>query len=378
MKSEFISIVKEKTLENIDFILSELGFDIDEFSINNDEMRSSCPIHEGDNSTAFSINCKYGSWRCYTNKCHENHGNSIFHLISAILSKDQKCSFYDAITWVANKLNIEMSEDYELSSEEIELNKSIRYIKNNIYLKNKIDKVVENDFIPFKLSIMKDSIKTSKYFLDQGFSKETLDHFHVGFCNEKNKPMYLRSFAPILSEDGEMVLGVTGRTIHEKCEYCPEYHIKGNGCPRDNPIVRGYPKWKHFGFKKSNVLYNIHDAKDHIKKYNSVIITEGPKEVWWLYQYNIKNVICLFGLDISFYQIKKLIEYGVNTIIVMLDNDEKGIEATEKLISQCNLYFNIININEFLKINKDIDELSDFEMKEIFLPQINRMLKCQN
>jgi len=342
----FLSNLKNKAIENIDFVLSELGIDIDDGIVNNDELRFSCPVHGGDNPTSFSINTKYGTWRCYSHKCHDNFGSSIIDLVKAVVFKESN-SFIESVEWLCNKLGISSNETINLEDSELhKINNSIKQVHS---INNKLKFKEHEDFKPFDLKLLEKNVKTSDYFLNKGFSLKTLKKFHIGFCNDITKPMHLRSFAPIIDEDNKNVIGVTGRTIYEKCPYCPWFHQPNKGCPKDNPMIRGYSKWKHFGFKKSNVLYNFNNAKEYIRNTKSVVITEGPKEIWFLDEYKIYNAICLFGLDISIYQIKKLIEIGVENVYLMLDTDEKGLLATEKFFGNCQNYFDIININHLFQ-----------------------------
>jgi hypothetical protein len=169
--------------------------------------------------------------------------------------------------------------------------------------------------------------------------------------------MHLRSYAPVLSPDGRYAIGVTGRIKYEKCPYCPMFHEQGHGCPKDNPRIKGHAKWLHYGFNSGSVLYNEWFAEKFIRQSGVAILTEGPKDVWWLEQHDIHNSVCIFGLNFSDYHLRRLINMGVLKLVVALDNDEKGIEAMERLSNTFANYFNMVNINWMLSVGDDIADV---------------------
>lgn len=369
---ETLDDLKDVANDNIDHVLAELGFDIDSVTTAGNEIRSICPIHAGaDNTTAFCYNTTYKYWRCYTKQCHEGFGN-VFGLVQKVLGKktDKEINFREAVSWLAKVLNYELEiEVFEPNEDELALSKLLKNIrrKKNVILDD------TEKFKPFPIQLIDGKIEPSEYFLKQGFSKETLRKYNVGYCDDPQKPMYKRSYAPVLNDSGDMVVGVTGRTIHPECSYCGQFHIQGYGCPNENLKIKGYPKWKHYGFQKNSVFYNMNFAEEYIRKTKTVAITEGPKDVWWLDQYNFHNCLCIFGLSTSDYHLKRLLHLGVTRILVALNNDEKGIEAIEKLNNRFDNYFNMINVHHQLNGQKDIALLSPDDMINRFVPYLKSL-----
>lgn len=365
---EALDQIKDAANDNIDLILSSLGIDIDSVTTCGNEIRSICPLHEGaDNPTAFCYNTTYKYWRCYTRGCSEGCGN-IFGLVQKMLQKNEnkRITFTECVSWLSKTLNL------DIEVEEIEIDEYQRDLNQLIRSNKKINKDVklEDKFNAFPFDIIRNKVTPSKYFIEEGFSEEILTKYCVGFCNDPNKPMYMRSYAPILNEAGTMVIGVTGRTIHKKCIYCGEFHIEGKGCPADNPKVRGYPKWKHFGFHKSHVFYNLNFAKPYIERSRTVILTEGPKDVWWLEQHGVHNSLCIFGLSVSNLHLKRLISLGVLKVVVALDRDEPGLEAMEKINEKLSDYFVLYNINQFLGQGQDIADIPSEKMLREVVPHL--------
>jgi len=222
------------------------------------------------------------------------------------------------------------------------------------------------------LESLQNKIKPSEYFLKQGFREDILKKYYVGDCDNSYKPMYLRSYALILDYDEKNAIGVTGRIRYDQCKLCFGFHKQGSGCPSDNPYVKNHPKWLHYGFNVGSVLYNSWNIRKYIKNYNnSIIVTEGPKDVWWLEQHDIKNSTCIFGLNILDYHLCTMIKMGVRKIVVGLDNDEKGIDAMEKLEAKFSDYFKIINIREFMKPGQDIADIDSNILNKDFKSFLN-------
>ena len=356
---EVIEQIKNEASDKIDFILTELGFDIDQMMASRYELRAKCPFHDGKNKTSFCFNTQKGFWSCYSNNCHKDNSN-IFGLVKLSLSQkyNKSLGFLDSVRWLADKLKIDIGQPVEpISEEESEIHKIIKEAKVIDRLVNPEDEEIAK-FPKIPVSYL-GKIEPAPYFLNQGFSRETLAKFMVGYCDNPRKPMYLRSYAPILDEDGRKVLGVTGRIIYDECPDCGGFHEQNNkGCPEDNSDIIDYPKWKHFGFKKGMILYNIWNAKPHLIKSGTAILTEGPKEIWWLDQREIYNTVSVLGLNLSKYHINTLIKLGVKTLVVALDNDERGQEAAEQLDRNVSCYFKLINIKHLVKMGSDLDDLS--------------------
>ncbi len=356
--------------------MSSLGFNYDNVQSGyNDEIRCACPVHDGDNPTAFCYSINHKSWRCYTNHCEE--GNfTIFGLVKKLLAKQygREVSFRESVVWLANLLSIPIDAEGEQSPESLEIFKLVNQAKIKSKIKNGTNiRTKESSSYPFPLWKIDKKIEPSWYFLEQGFSREILTKYNVGYCDNPSKRMYLRSFVPILDEKGKNVIGVTGRTIYNKCEFCPLFHEEGKGCPKDNYQVRGFTKWLHDGFNTGSVLYNSWFAEPYVKKSGVAVLTEGTKEVWWFEQHGLHNSMCIFGLNILKYHLARLINMDVTTLVVGLDNDQRGLEAMEKINNTFDNYFKIVNINHLLSSQQDIDEISTERMNREIVPYINSL-----
>jgi hypothetical protein len=373
LQPTIIEQLRDEANDKIDHILSALGIDIDNSYGFTDEIRCACPVHNGDNATSFVYNIKYKQWRCYTKRCHDGNG-SIFSLVQKILSKQESrdIGFVESAVWLANQIGFPLPEDSRIDPSQMEFYNLLKEGRNKKKLVVSKQENKEN-FPPIPIEAFKNKIEPSWYFLEQGFDDEILRKYNVGYCDNPRKPMYLRSYAPVLDATGKLVVGVTGRIRYEGCPYCSMFHEHGNGCPKDNPRVKGYAKWIHHGFSSSAILYNSWFAERYIRDSRIAVITEGPKDVWWLEQHGIHNSLCIFGLNISQYHLKRLIGMGVSKLVVALDNDERGIEAMESINNTLANYFTMININTFLSSGEDIADTPTGRMEKEIKPYLKSL-----
>lgn len=354
--------LKELANDNIETVLDDLEVEYNTPYGFNNEIRTSCPVHDGDNKTSFSYNKEYKRWACYTNKCHDQRSD-IFGLVSAIKGKNNDSwTFRDSVRYLSNLLGFAVSEETVEESKETTILRSL--IRKNYTVSQS-----KKEF-PIDISVLKSKNNTSPYFISKGFSNEVIKKFHIGECYDRTKPMYYRAYVPIIDESGKQVLGVTGRTLFPECKKCEYYHDPKRNCPTEDEYTKVQSKWLHYGFNKMAVLYNLNIAKEYIQKTGVAILTEGPKEVWWLYQQGIYNAVSILGVDLSKHQVKSLLKNGCVKVILGLDNDDSGNEASNKIVEEYGHVFKFYKIQDFLKDYEDLDDISEEK-----IPTLKQIIK---
>ena len=255
-----------------------------------------CPVHYGDKYNAFDF-YDSGRWVCRTHGCHR-HFKGVTGLIRGLLSRakfdwmdvgDDEVSFGETIKWISNflgqDLNTIQTNDDILEKRKFAANTAIlqKYGKKGDITRQKIRKDLQ---IP------------AQYYIDRGYTKEILDKYDVGLCQDKNKEMKNRVVVPIYDDEMKF-LGCTGRTIYEKCNKCGMYHYGDKYCP-DKRYAAYFSKWRHNkGFYINNYLYNYWYAKEYITKSGIAILVESPGNVWRLEENNIHNSVAIFGTSLE-------------------------------------------------------------------------------
>jgi DNA primase len=86
-------------------------------------------------------------------------------------------------------------------------------------------------------------------------------------------------------------------------------------------------------YRKSYVLYNLHRAKDAIRKTEYSVLVEGYMDVIGVYSAGVQNVVASCGTSLTNAQVQSLKRHA-ERIVVNFDPDAAGTNATEKYIQK--------------------------------------------
>jgi 5S rRNA maturation endonuclease (ribonuclease M5) len=277
------------------YLLESLGIEVDRETPK--EIRSACYIHGGDNKTAFRFNKETKTWVCFTHKCHDIHGNDIIGLIKAVTGRD----FMAAVKHLQYLVGDVSEVDYIESKRRREIDE---FVKSYDIVEMKPKSVCQTSLDKFK-------ILRSNYFLKEGFSKETLDHFEIA-GGWQDKHGLIRDIIPIRNYTGELV----AYSLRDTRE----------GVPDDFKYILTP------GFDKDNCLYNLDKAQYYVDEL-PLIVVEGFKSVWRLYDYGIKNVVAVMGSGITEGQQFLLCAHAFKGAVIFFDNDFAGVSGTTKALN---------------------------------------------
>ena len=346
MKKEELAVLSHKVALRMEDLLDLFGV---EYFRQYDRITCVCPIHEGaDNPQAFTITMEdkyFGCWRCWTHGCEEKFLHTPIGLIRGLLSsrKGKEVSFQKAVNF---SLEFVSSSIEDLAKESHDF---------------KVEKVttpsdpLKNRHIPDN-AIVRKTVRNSlarpvKYYLNRGYSEDTLDKFDVGICNDPSKQMNGRIVVPVYDDNHEYMVGCVGRTQSE--------------------ISNGF-KWVNSkNFNSGLYLYGYWLAKDKIRETKTVILVEGQGDVWRLYEAGIGNAVGMFGSSLSDGQARILETSGAFNVVVLTDNDDAGAKAKQSVGKKCERLFHLV-FPEFSK--EDIGEMSVDEIETIIKPQLTGMI----
>lgn len=339
LTSDELKVFKKIACEHDAKILSALGFEIN----GNINIQSACPVHGGDNKTAFSYHLGKCCWSCFTHNCHQKYGNDIIGLCRGL----KKMNFQDTIDWIKEVISSDQFEEIKINKEQY----------NSLHNPLICDKRLKNldpthDFIQLR-----------------NFSEETCKYFESG-VSVSGKTYHHRLMVPIRNISGELV-GITGRSIFEKNNdgwyYPSRFTI-------DDKFKKLFVKWRNYpkGFNKSIEIYNIDKACSSIQSSGIVVIVEGPFDCWRLHSCGLKNTVALLGSSLSISQFNLLQKCGAKTFAIALDSDDAGQAAYQRIKS---LYGDKVKISKIFFDKKDPDSLTDDEFNRYITPQINILTK---
>jgi DNA primase len=121
-----------------------------------------------------------------------------------------------------------------------------------------------------------------------------------------------RLMFPIHNESGK-IIGFGGRALRSGDE--PKY--------LNSPETALY--------HKSHVLYNLHRAKDAVRKADYAVLVEGYMDVIGVYSAGVRNVVASCGTALTNTQVRALKKHS-NRIVVNFDPDTAGANAAERSI----------------------------------------------
>ena len=274
------------------YLVEHLGFKLTRET--SKEVRSACSIHGGDNTTAFRLNKEKKTWVCFTHKCHEKYGNDLFGLVRSV----NGCTFMEAL---------EFLEDFG-GCKTVSKDKLIKYrhkkeredfVRLNSDARQERPSIVD----PVKLKYYKPY--RSSFFSELGFKEETLDYFEIagGYADCDG---LIRDIIPI-HDDKDTLAAYSLRDTRKNVSSDQKYKLTP-------------------GFDKNLVLYNLNRIKD-IAGATPIIIVEGFKSVWRLYELGIKNVVACMGSGITSGQADLLFTYAHAGVVFFFDNDLAGATA---------------------------------------------------
>ena len=271
------------------FLLEELGFSI--VRETSKELRGPCLVHGGDNTSSFRFDKEKKLWMCFSHKCNEIYGGDVISLIRAIKS----IGFVDAVNYLKDLTGEVSNLNYQELVKRQERESFIE-LYNDVKVKPKM--VNETTLVHFK------SMRTD-YFVRHGIKPETLEHFEIGggYVDEGG---LIREVIPIRN-DRAALSAYSFRDTRENVSEDNKYILTS-------------------GFEKDKVLYNMDKAQEYGDQL-PIIVVEGFKSVWRLYECGIKNVVAIIGSSLTEGQQLLLYLYALKGVVLMFDNDEAGISG---------------------------------------------------
>ncbi len=326
-----------------------------------------CPFHD-DKNPSMSVSKEKQIYTCFS--CGAT-GNVI-----KFIEDYEHISFMEALKILADKagipLDVKTLKKNENSKSHIlyEIyDLSFKFYQNNIntalgkkakeYLKKRdIDEAIIKEF-GIGLALKKHDVLT-KLLENKKYDQNTIMKSGLVGRNEYGyiDSYYNRIMFPLFDISGKVV-GYSGRIFNGEKDV-PKYINT-----KETEI-----------FKKGELLYNYHRAKEEARKENKVIVMEGFMDVIRAYTVGIKNAIAMMGTAVTKEQ-AMLIKRMAKEVILCFDGDEAGNKATlscsEELI-KIGVTPKIVRLEE----NLDPDEYITKYGKERFLGKIENPMNVMD
>lgn len=342
---------QEKTLiqdsVNREQLLEILG--VSGLKYKNEQIRCTCPIHRGDNTTSFAL-FPDNNWVCFSHGCNNSERQDLFSLVM----KSRNISFIEAAKFLANLSGIAISFSDPNDKNLIDSARNNAWARHtaakNLYTKES-DLCVDPEIIYSFIQ------KRHRYLFDRGFNNQTQNDFEIGYCYDWIE-FALPSLIGKVAKEPRITFPISfnGRYVGVQAR-C----ITGDG--KEGKSNNPWPRDKKYdnitGFIKTNFLYNYERAIRYANMTRSIIICEGITDVMKLHQIGIRNVVSTFGASVAVEQVKLLCK-GIWEIYIFFDNDEAGNKNFKLFVDEYKSLFNIFKITP--PVGKDAATLEPLEI----------------
>jgi len=283
-----------------------------------------CPFHT-EKTPSFNVHSAHQYFKCFGCQI----GGDVFKFIMEI----ERVSFFEALKLVAERNGIAMPKreyadaEAKLRSALLEMHEiAERVFQSNLqspagaqarqYLAGR--NVSGDQIAEFGLGLSDASGQQLIRQLESRFPPELLEQSGLVMKRQDGSGFYDRFrgrlMFPIHNETGK-VIGFGGRALR----------------PGDEPKYLNSPETALY--RKSYVLYNLHRAKDAIRKSDLVVLVEGYMDVIGVYSAGVRNVVASCGTSLTNSQVRILKRHS-ERIVVNFDPDTAGANATEKYIKE--------------------------------------------
>jgi DNA primase len=295
-------------------------------------LKGLCPFHK-EKTPSFHVNPARGFYHCFGCK----RGGDIFKFIEEV----EGVGFAEALSMLADECGIELQRQQPSPS----------YIQNQknggtaVPQLNKQELFKIHDLAAgYFYSNIKGSQEAVSYFKSRGLLPETVRAFRLGyapegwsslidFCKGNGIPSaaLIACGLAVKNETGRIYDRFRNRIIFSLSDLSGRViGFAGRGLSSD-----AVPKYLNSPetllYKKKRFLYGLDQARQAIKKKQSVIVVEGYMDYLTLYQAGIRHVVATSGTALT-PEHAQLLGRFTGSIILIFDGDTAGMEAAERAV----------------------------------------------
>ena len=251
-----------------------------------------CPFHN-ENTPSFNVNNDKALYYCFGCKAGGN--------ILNFTTKYKSLPFLEAVEFLSKYSGI----PYNLKRKTIYKN-----AEENLILKINLESNL------FFQSFLIQNKNAYEYIKSRGVSDEILRKFNIGFCpEEKLLIKYLNSKGFEFEQIKKTDLLIKNKNneyfgrFNNRITF-PIYNFFNDlvgfgGRTINQSKIKYINSHENLLFKKSQILFGLHQNSDHIRQSREIILVEGYMDVIKLYCSDIKNAVSSLGTSLSEIQLKK-------------------------------------------------------------------------
>jgi len=183
------------------------------------------------------------------------------------------------------------------------------------------------------------------YLVERGVSAELIDDFELGFSDPQGQALTRKLTEERFSPEQMEASGLLRRRQEGSGFYdafrgrlmFPIHNESGKVIafgaramrPDDQPKYLNSPETPIY--RKTSTLYNLHRARDAMRKTNRAVLVEGYMDVMGVYAAGVKEVVASCGTALTNAQVRALHRHA-DTVVINFDPDDAGANAAERAI----------------------------------------------
>ncbi len=315
-----------------------------------------CPFH-ADSNPSLSVSEDKQIFKCFS--CQAS-GNAI-----KFVQDYEKISFLEAVKNLADYANIKIDASFINS-------------KNNFTDFYEITKMTR-DYYKFYLTGTVDGKNALNYLHERGITIATINKFGIGLSPNKYNHLFKTLTSKGIDELKIEKLGLVTKKdkyfdfFRNRIIFPINDHLNnvvgfsGRILENDSNSPKYVNSAESIIFKKSNILYNLNNAVNEIKKNDRIIIMEGFSDVIAADNAGLKEVVATMGTALTKNHLSLIKKYTDN-ILICFDGDDAGLAASYNSLDTVKQFnVSIVVIPESL----DPDEYIKKYSKENFIELVN-------
>jgi DNA primase len=283
-----------------------------------------CPFHN-EKTPSFTVHATHQFYKCFS--C--GAGGDVFKFVMEI----EGLSFYEALKSLAERHGIPMPKRSQYADEDSRLRGALLTLH-------------EIAAEQFRANLNGPGGEAARaYLAKRGLARETIEQFGLGYSAPGGRSLQRlfeqRDFSTAHMEQSGLVGRRDDGSFYDRFRNRLMFPIHdGSGriigfggralAADDNPKYLNSPETPIY--KKSHVLYNLHRAKDAIRKEDRVILVEGYMDAIGVTAAGFGPVVASCGTALTSQQVQML-KRQTQRIIVNFDPDPAGSNAAERSIT---------------------------------------------
>lgn len=283
-----------------------------------------CPFHN-EKKPSFTVHVVHQFYKCFS--C--GVAGDVFKFVM----ETQGISFYEALVQLAERYGIPMPKRSQYADEDTRVRGALLQMH---------ELAQEN----FRSNLAGPSGEAARAYLTRrGVARETVEHFGLGYSERSGRALQRlfeqRGFSAAQMEQSGLVGKRQDGTIYDRFRNRLMFPIHNEAgkiiafggralAAEDEPKYLNSPETPIY--KKGHVLYNLHRAKETIRKEDRVILVEGYMDAIGVTAAGFRSVVASCGTALTTQQVQSLKRHS-QKITVNFDPDAPGANAAERSIN---------------------------------------------